>query len=238
MEQEANMGKKNNRNLVQIPHFNTVNSFHSLDEIQNNARKIINSNRNISVLAVTKTRTLDEIISAINAGIFQIGENYVEEAYEKYPYIHSVKIRKHFLGHLQSNKARKAVEIFDVIQTIDSIKLLEKIDSFGTKIDVMFQVNTSPDSNYNGIYFEEFDDFYEKVLELQLQNVNITGLMTIASMDDPRTCFKRLFNIKQKTNLNVLSMGMSHDYEIAIEEGATMIRLGTKIFGERKRTNN
>jgi pyridoxal phosphate enzyme (YggS family) len=214
--------------------FNTVNSFHSLDEIQNNARKIINSNRNISVLAVTKTRTLDEIISAINAGIFQIGENYVEEAYEKYPYIHSVNIRKHFLGHLQSNKARKAVEIFDVIQTIDSIKLLEKIDSFGTKIDVMFQVNTSPDSNYHGICFEEFDDFYEKVLELQLQNVNITGLMTIASKDDPRTCFKRLFNIKQKTNLNVLSMGMSHDYEIAIEEGATMIRLGTKIFGERK----
>ena len=158
----------------------------------------------------------------------------MEEAYEKYPHITSVNVKKHFIGHLQSNKARRAVEIFDVIQTIDSIKLLEKIDSFGKKIDVMFQVNTSPDSNYHGIYFEEFDDFYKNVLELQLQNVNITGLMTIASENDPRICFKRLYNIKQKTKLDVLSMGMSHDYEIAIEEGATMIRLGTKIFGNRK----
>lgn len=205
-----------------------------MDEIQNNVRKLINSNMDISILAVTKTRTLDEINSAINAGIMHIGENYVEEAYEKYPYITSVNVKKHFIGHLQSNKARRAVEIFDVIQTVDSIKLLEKIDSYGRKIDVMFQVNTSPDSNYHGIYFEEFDDFYKKVLELQLQNVNITGLMTIASKNDPRASFKRLFNLKQKTKLDILSMGMSHDYEIAIEEGATMIRLGTKIFGKRK----
>ena len=208
-----------------------------MNEIQNNInniKKIIDSNRDISILAVTKTRTLDEINSAINGGILHIGENYVEEAYEKYPYITSVNVKKHFIGHLQSNKARRAVEIFDVIQTVDSIKLLEKIDSFGKKIDVMFQVNTSPDSNYHGIYFEEFDDFYKNVLELQLKNVNITGLMTIASENDPRTCFKRLYNIKQRTKLDVLSMGMSHDYEIAIEEGATMIRLGTKIFGNRK----
>ncbi|MFZ3382870.1 MAG: YggS family pyridoxal phosphate-dependent enzyme [Candidatus Methanoperedens sp.] len=208
-----------------------------MNEIQNNInniKKIIDSNKDISILAVTKTRTLDEINSAIDGGILHIGENYVEEAYEKYPYITSVNVKKHFIGHLQSNKARRAVEIFDVIQTVDSIKLLEKIDSFGKKIDVMFQVNTSPDSNYHGIYFEEFDDFYKNVLELQLQNVNITGLMTIASENDPRICFKRLFNIKQKTKLDVLSMGMSHDYEIAIEEGATMIRLGTKIFGKRK----
>lgn len=200
----------------------------------NNIKKIISSNRDISILAVTKTRTLDEINSAIDGGILHIGENYVEEAYGKYPHIASVNVKKHFIGHLQSNKARRAVEIFDVIQTVDSIKLLEKIDSCGKKIDVMFQVNTSPDSNYYGIYFEEFDGFYKKVLELQLQNVNITGLMTIASKNDPRTCFKRLYNIKQKTKLDVLSMGMSHDYEIAIEEGATMIRLGTKIFGNRK----
>ena len=206
-----------------------------MNEIQNNIRKLINSNRDISILAVTKTRTLDEINSAIDAGILHIGENYVEEAYEKYPHITSVNVKKHFIGHLQSNKARRAVEIFDVIQTIDSIKILEKIESFCRKIDVMFQVNTSPDSNYHGIYFEEFDDFYEKVLELQLQNINITGLMTIASKDDPRTCFKRLFDIKQKTKLDVLSMGMSHDYEIAVEEGATMIRLGTKIFGNLRR---
>ncbi len=208
-----------------------------MNEIQNNInniKKIIDSNKDISILAVTKTRTLDEINSAIDGGILHIGENYVEEAYEKYPYITSANVKKHFIGHLQSNKARRAVEIFDVIQTVDSIKLLEKIDSFGKKIDVMFQVNTSPDSNYHGIYFEEFDDFYKNVLELQLQNVNITGLMTIASENDPRICFKRLFNIKQKTKLDVLSMGMSHDYEIAIEEGATMIRLGTKIFGKRK----
>lgn len=208
-----------------------------MNEIQNNInniKKIINSSRDISILAVTKTRTLDEINSAIDGGILHIGENYVEEAYEKYPYITCANVKKHFIGHLQSNKARRAVEIFDVIQTVDSIKLLEKIDRFGKKIDVMFQVNTSPDSNYHGIHFEEFDDFYKNVLELQLQNVNITGLMTIASKNDPRTCFKRLFNIKQKTKLDVLSMGMSHDYEIAIEEGATMIRLGTKIFGKRK----
>ena len=208
-----------------------------MNEIQNNInniKKIINSNRDISILAVTKTRTLDEINSAINGGILHIGENYVEEAYEKYPHITSVNVKKHFIGHLQSNKARRAVEIFDVIQTVDSIKLMEKIESYGKKIDAMFQVNTSPDSNYHGIYFEEFDDFYKKVLELQLQNVNITGLMTIASENDPRICFKRLYNIKQKTKLDVLSMGMSHDYEIAIEEGATMIRLGTKIFGNRK----
>jgi len=200
----------------------------------NNIKKIISSDRDISILAVTKTRTLDEINSAINGGILHIGENYVEEAYEKYPYITSGNVKKHFIGHLQSNKAKRAVELFDVIQTVDSIKLLEKIDSYGKKIDVMFQVNTSPDSNYHGINFEEFDDFYKNVLELQLQNINITGLMTIASKNNPRTCFKRLFNIKQKTKLDVLSMGMSNDYEIAIEEGASMIRLGTKIFGKRK----
>ena len=208
-----------------------------MNEIQNNINNIkknINSNREISILAVTKTRTLDEIYSAIQGGILHIGENYIEEAYEKYPHITSDTVKKHFIGHLQSNKVKRAVEIFDVIQTVDSIKLLKKIDSFSKKIDVMIQVNTSPGSSYHGIYFEEFFEFYEKVLELPLQNVTITGLMTIASKNDPRTCFKRLFTMKQKTNLDVLSMGMSHDYEIAIEEGATMIRLGTKIFGERK----
>jgi pyridoxal phosphate enzyme (YggS family) len=207
-----------------------------MNEIQNNInniKKIINSNRDIAILAVTKTRTLDEIYSAIHGGILHIGENYVEEAYEKYPHIKD-NVKKHFIGHLQSNKVKRAVEIFDVIQTVDSIKLLKKIDSFSKKIDVMFQVNTSPVSSYHGIYFEEFFDFYEKVLELPLQHVTITGLMTIASKNDPGNCFKRLFTINQKTKLDILSMGMSHDYQIAIEEGATMIRLGTKIFGKRK----
>jgi pyridoxal phosphate enzyme (YggS family) len=202
----------------------------------------------VEILAVTKTVDVDRIKLAVNAGIKNIGENKVQEALTKFNDLKDFNLKWHLIGSLQSNKAKKAVEIFDLIHSIDSIKLANVVNKEAEKLskvqDVLLQVNVSKEETKSGFFIE---DLFKFLPELAcLKNLSIIGLMTIgANTDDEkaiRSCFSELRSIKEKINqdkylehdINILSMGMTNDYKIAIDEGSTMIRLGRAIFGERK----
>jgi len=215
--------------------------------IQDNLKKIRKElPSDVKLVAATKTRTTEEILQAIEAGIEIIGENYVKEAEEKFRELKG-KVQLHCVGHLQTNKAKKAVEIFDMIQTIDSIKIAKEIDKRCKQINkimpILIEINSGKEPNKDGAMPEDIEPLIKEISTLK--NIKIKGLMTMAPyFKDPekdRPYFKltkELFKkIKTKNILNVdleiLSMGMSHSYKIAIEEGANMVRIGSKIFGER-----
>jgi len=223
--------------------------------IKNNIRIIkekikkaaLKTNRNpekIKLVAVTKTVTIEQIKEAINAGIKIIGENKVHEAKEKY-HILTADIEWHLVGHLQTNKVKYAVEIFDLIHSVDSVKLAKEIDKrslqFGKISNVLIEVNVSGEDTKYGIKPEEAELFIKKISEFP--RILVRGLMTIAPMvkdkEETRPYFGKLRElseeIKSKNIRNVkmdyLSMGMTEDFEIAIEEGANMVRIGRGIFG-------
>lgn len=202
----------------------------------------------VTIIAVSKGRTTEEIREAVEAGIKDIGENKVQEAIVKYndmQYAASNKqIKWHMVGHLQTNKVKEAVRIFDFIHSVDSLHLAVEIDKQAARInkiqDVLIEVKTSDEATKFGLKPE---DTIEVIKELsKLKNINIKGLMTIApvvaSPEDARPYFRELRVLKDKINttgvihqkLQVLSMGMTDDFEVAIEEGANMIRLGRAIF--------
>ncbi|MFN8576808.1 MAG: YggS family pyridoxal phosphate-dependent enzyme [Candidatus Sericytochromatia bacterium] len=202
----------------------------------------------VEIIAVTKTVDVDRIKLAAKAGIKNIGENKVQEALNKFNDLKDFNLKWHLIGSLQSNKAKKAVEIFDLIHSIDSVKLANVVNKEAEKLskvqNVLLQVNVSREETKSGFSIE---DLFKALTELScLKNLNIIGLMTIGSNTDDenqiRFCFSELRKIKDKINkdkyfkneLNILSMGMSNDYKIAIEEGANFVRLGRAIFGERK----
>ncbi len=146
-------------------------------------------------------------------------------------------IRWHMVGHLQSNKAGLAVKLFDIIHSVDSLKLAELLNRLtGQKLPVLIQVNVSGESSKYGIEPSMVGEMVERIRGLQ--NLEVQGLMTIAPFTDDtfsiRNCFRRLRQLAERYNLKHLSMGMSDDFEIAIEEGATIIRIGRAIFGERR----
>lgn len=201
----------------------------------------------VKLVAVSKTRSADMISKAVKAGLTIFGENYIQEASDKINKLLSLDISWHFIGHLQTNKAKYAVRLFDLIHTVDSIKLARELNRCAEKInkiqDILIQVNTANDPSKSGIH-------PEKALELikyisGLEYLSVKGLMTMTPFfknpEDTRPFFSALRNL-QKTlmkgtlpnvNLNNLSMGMSGDYKVAIEEGATFVRIGTLIFGKR-----
>jgi pyridoxal phosphate enzyme (YggS family) len=193
---------------------------------------------NVKILAATKTKLINDITEAIDSGIKIIGENYVQEAEEKYEKLNSLfkekNISFHFIGHLQSNKAKDAIKIFDCIETIDSKKLAEKINNFckkiSKKIDVMIEINFN-ERKKSGIKISELDSLIHKIGTFQ--NLNLIGLMSIPPIRKEEICFKKMKELKEKYNLKELSIGMSSDYKIAIENGSTIIRLGTILFGKR-----
>jgi PLP dependent protein len=193
----------------------------------------LNYNRNyneIKILAVTKKRSTNEINELLNLGIKYIGESQIQEAIEKIDNLKNVK--KHFIGHLQTNKAKLAVKYFDVIQTIDSFKLAKEINKHAILLNKIqecyIEINIGKEDSKKGIYPEEIFDFYNKLIKLT--NIKITGLMCIPPYNEtPNIYFKEMKLIFDKLNLKNLSMGMSDDFEIAIKEGANEIRLG-KIF--------
>ena len=201
----------------------------------------------ITIMAVTKTIRPEYVKQAVESGIRVFGENRVQEAIEKIPLCPG-NINWHFIGHLQSNKARAAVSHFDMIHSIDSWKLLEVVNAAareqGRTLPVCLQVNVAGESSKYGFAPDALSASLERTCELG--NVDILGLMTIPPfMPDPseaRPHFRRLCELREMArtdhglSLDVLSMGMSRDFEIAIEEGATCIRLGTSLFGERGRT--
>ena len=200
----------------------------------------------VQLVAAAKTRKPEEILEAIEAGAEIVGENYVQEAERAYELIGN-KAKWHFIGHLQKNKVKKAVKIFDMIETIDSFELAKEIDKRCAQIDkimpVLIEVNIGREEQKSGILPENTEQLAKDISALP--NIRVTGLMTMGPLsgdpEDSRPYFvamKKLFEKMKKldlpdTEMKYLSMGMTNSYQIAPEEGANMVRIGTKIFGER-----
>ncbi len=192
----------------------------------------------ITLLAVTKTFPAEVILEAHAAGLREFGENYVQEFEQKAPQARQLEgARFHLIGHLQSNKSRRAAELFDVVQTVDTGKLARRLDAAGRALEVMIEVKLSPEEAKAGCAVEELPALLEAIRACP--NLRLAGLMTMPPWsEDPeesRPYFRRLRELASKHGLAGLSMGMSHDLEVAVEEGATVVRVGTALFGERTR---
>lgn len=193
------------------------------------------SRSDVTLVAVTKTFPADAVTFAIDAGLTHIGENKVQEARDKKPLVRGTA-RWHLIGHLQSNKAKDAVKVFDVIETVDSLDLAEKVAKAATAIgkrqDVMLQVNIGRESQKSGADPDEVESLVKAIRGIDA--LNLIGLMAIPPHEgDPRPHFRALRELRDRLGLAHLSMGMSADYEIAIEEGSTLVRVGSAIFGSR-----
>jgi pyridoxal phosphate enzyme (YggS family) len=215
--------------------------------IKENVRKILAElPEGVRLVGAAKTRTPHEILEAVEAGLEIIGENYVQEAEKAYQVVGG-RTKWHMIGHLQSNKAKKAVKIFDMIETVDSMKLAQAIDRACEKIDkimpVLLEINSGEESQKAGVMPEDAISLARDISGLK--NVRIVGLMTMGPFagdpEDSRPFFqktRKLFEDIKKMDLTgvdmkYLSMGMSNSYKVALEEGANLVRIGTKLFGER-----
>jgi pyridoxal phosphate enzyme (YggS family) len=202
--------------------------------------KIYNKNNDdVNIIVVSKTIASEKIYEAIACGCKNFGENYVQEAYQKFPAIKEnfPDISLHLIGHLQSNKVKEALEIFDYIHTLDSEKLAKilskEIQKQNKNLEIFIQVNIGQEAQKYGIAINDVDGFV-KFCKKDL-SLNIVGLMAIPPADELSSpYFALLKKIADKNNLAKISMGMSADYDQAIALGSTHIRLGTTIFGERK----
>ena len=202
--------------------------------------------RAVQIVAVSKTKPVNLILEAIDAGLTDIGENRVQEAMGKYDQVDR-PAKWHLVGHLQRNKVRQALPIFDLIHSVDSLRLLTEIDRRSAQLDcqteVLVQVNTSGEPSKYGLAPDAVLDFIENALGYA--HIRIKGLMTIgAFLPDPeavRPSFVLLRTLQEEISeqrfegveMEYLSMGMTNDFEVAIEEGANLVRIGTAIFGER-----
>ncbi len=190
----------------------------------------------ITLIAVTKVFPAAVIREAYDAGLREFGENYVQEFESKAPEVQDLAgARFHLIGHLQSNKAKRAAELFSVIQTVDSPKLVRRLDEAARPLDVMLEVKLSPEQAKSGADPGELPALIGAVRAAR--NLHLLGLMTMPPWSDDaevsRPYFRRLHDLAAQLNLPTLSMGMSHDFEVAIEEGATHIRVGAALFGKR-----
>ncbi len=194
----------------------------------------------ITLICVCKAIEPDLVEAALQAGQTIFGESKVQEAKAKIPVVSS-RARWHLIGHLQTNKARDAVALFDVIHSVDSLKLADELnkwsDRAGKTQAILLEVNVSGEASKFGLKPEDLESTLKAIN--QLPRLEVRGLMTVApyakEAAEARPCFRRLRELRDGTGLRDLSMGMSHDFEVAIEEGATMVRIGTAVFGERKR---
>ena len=192
----------------------------------------------ITLVAVSKVFPVSCLIEAYQAGARDFGENYVQEFESKWTEAKDLPgARFHFIGHLQSNKSRRASERFQCIQTVDSLKLAQRLNEGPHPLDIFLEVKLSEEGSKAGIAPEELGQLVEGVRALP--NLRLRGLMTMPPWSEnpelARPYFSRLRQLAQQHSLAELSMGMSHDFEVAIEEGSTMIRVGTAIFGKRVR---
>jgi len=225
------------------------NLLHIIENI-NNIKLRLNIKYKIDLMAVSKTQSADNILESINAGQILYGENRVLEAYEKFnnPKIKDKEYELHIIGHLQRNKAKKAVQISSMIQSIDNIDTLDFMEKycmeFNKKVDYLIEINTTFESQKYGIEPDNLNKFLEDIYNKNYKYCNLRGLMTVGPFTDNdkeiRNSFRMLYNLfdknKNKINkndFNVISMGMSNDYEIAIEEGSNLLRIGSLIFGNR-----
>jgi len=215
--------------------------------IEENVKKILQGlPPGVALMAAAKTRTPEEIMQAAQAGVKIVGENYIQEAFTAFNVVRH-RVKWHFIGHLQRNKVKKAVEIFDMIETVDSPELSKEIDKRCNQrkriMPVLIEINSGREKQKFGIFPEDAGDFIKEISELK--NIKIEGLMTMGPMfgdpEDARPYFvetKKLFDRIKTLNLpgvemKYLSMGMTNSYQVAIEEGANIVRIGTKIFGPR-----
>ncbi len=212
--------------------------------IENAAKGCGRDPREITLIAVTKTYPVDAMNEAISLGVTDIGENKPQEVRDKFEHVKPVKW--HLIGHLQSNKIKYVIDRCQMIHSVDSIKLMQEIEksalSHDCHIDILIQVNISGEESKSGISPDELPSLLEAAGELS--RVHVKGLMTIApkaEFGDPSVHFKNMRALFEKTKhtnyknveMKELSMGMSNDFELAIENGATMVRVGSSIFGPR-----
>jgi pyridoxal phosphate enzyme (YggS family) len=205
----------------------------------------------VALVAAAKSRTVDEVRAAIRAGASHVGHNYVQEAAHMTPLIED-PVRWHMIGHLQRNKVKRAVQIFDVIETVDSWRLAKEIHKrcavIGKVMAVLVEINSGREASKTGVLPQDVDELVQRLSELP--HIHIQGLMTMGprfgNPEDTRPYFKKtkdVFDRLKKTEIvNVemcyLSMGMSNSYQIAIEEGANIVRIGSKLFGEKALLNS
>jgi len=200
----------------------------------------------VQLVAAVKTRAPEEILEAVESGVKILGENYVQEAERIYEIIGN-KAKWHFIGHLQKNKVKKAVKLFDMIETVDSSELAREIDrrcaQIGKVMPVLIEINSGREEQKSGVFPEKTEQLVREISGLN--NIRVVGLMTMGprfgNPEDSRPDFvetKKIFERIKKLNLpdiqmRYLSMGMTNSYKIALDEGANMVRIGSKIFGER-----
>lgn len=200
----------------------------------------------VELVAAAKTRTAAEILEAIEAGVRIIGENYVREAADVFPAV-GRRARWHFIGHLQTNKVKKAVEIFDLVETVDSVALGREIDkrsaAAGKAMDVLVEVNSGREPQKAGVLPEEAEPLVRALAGLP--HLRVLGLMTMGPFEgdpeDSRPYFKETKKVWDElkalaipgAEMRYLSMGMTNSWRVAVEEGATMVRIGTAVFGPR-----
>ena len=192
----------------------------------------------ITLVAVTKVFPASVISAAHELGLRDFGENYVQEFDAKAPAVGALEgARFHLIGHLQSNKTRRAAELFQVIETVDSLKLVRRLEETGRHLEVMIEVKLSPEEAKSGAGPGEIPALIEAVAAAR--NLCFSGLMTMPpwseNPEDSRPFFRRLRELGERVGVKSFSMGMSHDLEVAIEEGATHLRVGTALFGPRRR---
>jgi hypothetical protein len=218
------------------------------DSIEERARRLFSEiPPGVTVVAAAKMRTPDEVRAVLATGISIVGENYVQEAAAAQAAVSRAVAKWHLIGHLQRNKAKDAVRLFDLIQTVDSVRLAEAVDAasraLGRIMPVLVEINSGRESQKAGVLPEDAADFV-RTLE-RLDAVRVVGLMTMGPLvTDPeslRPAFRdtrRLFDglsrlALERAQMQILSMGMSDSYRVAIEEGSTMVRIGTALFGPR-----
>ena len=220
----------------------------NLKKVKSQINKKKEPGQEVRLVAVTKTRPPEQISAAIEAGVFSIGENRVQEAELKFPEITQInRVEKRLIGQLQSNKIKKAIRLFDTIDSVDSIRLAEKISKAAATIKktqrVLIQVNTSEEKTKGGF---KSRDIEEMLLCFNHNNIKIDGLMTIGPTKPDYNKRKRAFQslkelftkinrrLPQDKKMTEISMGMSGDFELGVESGSTMVRVGTAIFGKRE----
>jgi PLP dependent protein len=218
-----------------------------LDRISEIAGKCGRRAQEVKVLGAAKSQSVESVRAAIAAGVSLIGENYVQEAQQKKAQIPQ-GVEWHMIGHLQRNKAKAAVEIFDLIESLDSVALARELEKqgkrIGKKIRALVEVNLAGEESKSGIAKNDLASLLEAVAKLD--HVTVEGLMTVPPFreepEEIRRYFRELRELKDKFNaqriphvdLQELSIGMTQDYPVAIEEGATIVRIGTALFGPRK----
>lgn len=220
------------------------NLINVLERIKRAARKVGRDPSEVTLVAAAKSVEIKKIKEAISGGVKAIGENYVKEAAEKIKKIKDSSVKWHLIGHLQKNKAKDAVTLFDVIESVDSLELAKELSKRAQgPIDVFIEINIAREKTKTGVAPDHAVKFAKEISALP--NLTLTGLMCIPPASETpegaRPYFVALRRLAERINkehfpgvaLKQLSMGMSSDYETAIEEGATIVRVGTAVFGER-----